>query len=152
MPDNRADPPEQPKTVQIPAADKAEIQFTELKVLIMTTFSALDAKVALGFRDQNAKLETLFSWKEDVDARLRNNSQRAQASSNVDLSLESRQAQLETAIVETRAMMQQQNDFLGIGKRGLQWIGSKDGRTVMAQAAAAIVFVYEGLKHSGVLK
>ncbi len=150
--DERAEPPEQPATRELPAATKSEIQFAELKVLIMTTFSALDAKVAMGFREQDAKFETLFSWKEGVDESLKKNSMRAQASSSVDMTLESRQSQLETAIVETRAMMQEQNDFLGIGKRGLQWLASKEGRTAMAQAGAAIVVLYEALKHGGIIK
>lgn len=103
--------PPQPKTAQLPAADKQEILLAELKVLITQGLGALDAKVAIGFRDLDTKVDRLeanmelqggeiglvkkevgllFEWKGDVDQRLKNNSQRAAATSSVDLDHESK--------------------------------------------------------------
>lgn len=45
-----------------------------------------------------------------------------------------------------------QSDYMGMGKRGAQWLFSEKGRTAMAQAAAGLVAAYEVLKHGGVLK
>lgn len=47
--------PDQPKTVDLPAADPADIRHAELKSLIVMSISALDSKVAQGFArvDQN---------------------------------------------------------------------------------------------------
>ncbi len=63
-----------------------------------------------------------------------------------------RTTELEQAIHETRAIVADQSNFMGMGKKGLTWLGSKEGRTAMAQAGAAIVVLYEALKQAGVLK
>ncbi len=46
----------------------------------------------------------------------------------------------------------EQSDFLGIGKRGLQWLASKEGRAAVAQIAIVIGVAYETLRKAGVIK
>lgn len=50
------------------------------------------------------------------------------------------------------AELARQSSFMGVGKQGLQWLASKEGRNALAQIGAAIVVVYEGLRHAGVIK
>ncbi len=115
----------------------------------------------------------LSTFKASVVERLAKNSDRARHPSAVDLEIKAIQGleiaknqDQDKAIAETRAIvgdvvdkigkvnaaLQAQSDFMGMGKRGLTWLGSKEGRTALAQLAAAIVFVYEALKHGGVIR
>ncbi len=112
------------------------------------------------------EVRSLFEWKGAVEQRLQTNSQRAQATSSVDLEHEAKiaativkTAELETAIHDTKALavsavetLQKQSDYMGMGKQGLKWLFSEKGRTALAQGAVAIVAAYETLKHSGVIK
>ncbi len=54
--------------------------------------------------------------------------------------------------IGTAAAVQEQSDFMGMGRKGVKWLMSKDGRTGLAQLAAALVAAYETLKLAGVLK
>jgi hypothetical protein len=94
-----ADMPPQPPTTKLPAADPVAVQFTELKTLILTGNRVINDRVDAGFRASAADFSLLRgqfdvlegdvrgmqSWRVKVDDRLRNNSQRAQATSSVDL-------------------------------------------------------------------
>ncbi len=188
-PDTRAVP-----TRELPAADRTEIQLAELKVLLMTGLGQLDTKVAIGFRDVESKVDgietkvdrmegsmelqkgeigivkqelgVLFSWKGDVEKRFNNNSQRAQASSQVDLEHEgkisaniTRTEKLENAVHETRALaeaaaktLQEQSDYMGVGVRGIKWLVSKEGRNSVMRLATLAGVVYATLKASGIIK
>ena len=120
--------PEQPKTAEIPAADKQEILLAELKVLMVSGFrdasadiKNLDTKVdrleanldlqggELGLMKKEITL--IYEWKSDVDNRLKANSQRAQAISNADMEHESKIAativrtnELEAVIYDTKSI------------------------------------------------
>lgn len=122
--DPRSEPAEQPKTTQLPAADKTDIQFNELKILITAGLSALDSKVAIGFKEQDIRLARveanidvlgneignvkkevglLYSWKDDVDSRLKTNSMRAKAPSAFDMEQDARLAVALSQLAEEKA-------------------------------------------------
>lgn len=115
--------PPQPKTQELPAADPVAVQFNELKLLIVTGLGALDARVGMGFRDLDTKVDRLeanlelqggelglvkkevgllFDWKGDVDTRLKNNSQRARAPSSFDMDQDAKLAQALSQLVEEK--------------------------------------------------
>lgn len=156
------DMPDQPKTQQMPAADKTDISIAELKTLVINGFRAvkLDMNAQGGQIGVIQKqLDILFEWKGGVEERLKNNSQRAAATSDIDLDHEAKIAativkteQLETAIHETRAIVAEQSRFMGIGKQGLAWLRSKDGRADVIRIATLIGVAYATLKQAGVLK
>lgn len=105
--------PPQPKTQQLPAADKQEILLAELKVLMIGGFKDLDAKVdrleanlelqggEIGLVKKEVAL--IFAWKGDVDEKLKNNSLRAQATSSVDLDHEAKLGLAMAALTEEKA-------------------------------------------------
>ncbi|HZM26944.1 MAG TPA: hypothetical protein VFB89_06285 [Gemmatimonadales bacterium] len=118
------DMPPQPKTAQLAAADKNEILLAEIKTLMTQGLTALDNKVAIGFRNLDEKVDRLeanqdlqggelglvkkevaliFEWKGDVDQRLKNNSHRAASASEVDLTHESRLAQTKAELDAEKA-------------------------------------------------
>jgi hypothetical protein len=86
--------------------------------------------------------------------------------SNADLELQAHQAakiiedqERDKKIAETHALaaaaaktLQEQSDFMGIGKRGITWVGSKEGRAALTQAAIVVGVVYGILKSAGVFK
>ncbi len=161
--------PEQPKTKELPAADPVQ-------VLLMRLQSGMDA----GFRETNANISVVSSaldvvkdrvhviekWKVDQDARAARTSDGVRGLSSSDLEQQAKIAAgviradaLETAIHETKelalqaaATLKEQSDFMGLGKKGLKWVGSKEGRAALSQAAIVVGVVYGILKSAGVLK
>lgn len=99
--------PAQPKTRELPAADKTEIMFAELKVLVTTRFNELDAKVerlegnlALTSGEVGvvkSELVTIHEWRGSIEERLKNNSQRAKAMTDGDRAQDAQLAQEITA-------------------------------------------------------
>ncbi len=178
--ETKPDMPPQPKTVQLPAADRAEIQFNEMKALFISGINALDAKVALGFRNMTADVSNVASAVdvlrdrvnlhdrrfEDNEQRLNSNSMRAQVTSSIDLDHEAKIAaniiktnELEAVIHDTKALaieaseeLRRQSNFMGMGKQGLKWVASKEGRQTLTQVAVVIGVFYGILKSSGVVK
>lgn len=68
-----------------------------------------------------------------------------------------KQQALESAIHETRAMVEpiadqikKQSDLMGIGKAGVKWLASSEGRQTLLQIAAAVYAAIEVLKHGGI--
>jgi hypothetical protein len=104
---NDDDMPAQPKTLQLPAADKNEILLAELKVLMVSGFKDLDTKVdrleanlelqggEIGLVKKEVAL--IFEWKGDVEQRLKNNSTRAQSAHGIDMEQSAQLAQERSA-------------------------------------------------------
>lgn len=107
------DMPPQPKTQQLPAADKQEILLAELKVLMLNGFNALDTKVdrleanleiqggEIGLVKKEVAI--IFAWKNDVDEKLKSNSIRAQTTSSVGMEHEAKLGIALAALAEEKA-------------------------------------------------
>lgn len=164
-----ADPPEAKPTVQIP---QQEIMNARLQQIIDGQ-AAQQLATELGFKRLGAdvavvassvdvvkdRVHVLETWKVEQDARSTRTSARVTQASESDLAQAAQLAQergareaLAVKVEDVVTTLKAQSDFMGMGKRGLTWLASKEGRTAVAQALAAIVFLYEGLKHAGVVK
>ena len=176
MAEEKPPQPEQPKTVAIPKADKNEILLAELKSMVAGGFAevhvelgGLDTKVDRLEANQalqggqvsvvQSEIRTLFEWKGAVEARLSSNSMRAAATSSIDLDHEAKIAAtitktdlLEKAIHETRAIVEEQSTFMGIGKRGVEWLRSPNGTRDVIRIATLIGVAYATLRQAGVIK
>lgn len=112
------------------------------------------------------EISLIWEWKGEVNEWRKGASLRAKQPSSADLENEAKLAveivknqERDRKIEETHALaaaaaetLKAQSDYMGMGKRGAQWLVSKEGRTAMAQAAAALVAFYEVIKHAGVIK
>lgn len=165
--------PEGPKPVptkEFSAPEKSEILFAELKSLIVRRFDDVQADLSEFRAEVDGRIDELkngvdelFNWKGDVEQRLKNNSHRAQATSSADIEHDTKIAagaerteKLEKAIHETRALaesardeLEAQSKFMGVGKRGLKYVVSKEGRQDLTHAA---IVLYAILKTVGVIK
>ena len=107
------DMPPQPKTTQLPAADKNEILFAELKVLVSAGFTGLNERMDTFETNQKIQggqigvvekeISLLWEWKSEVNERLKTNSQRAQATSSMDLDHEAKLGLVMGQLAEERA-------------------------------------------------
>lgn len=170
------DMPEQPKTQQLPAADKNEILLAELKVLVVSGFKDLDSKVDrvetnLGIvsddvrvtKDRLANAESRLGT---LESRASMTSDRVRSASQVDLDQASQLAQERAArealadeVAETKALaktavekLKEQSDLMGIGKKGIDWATSKDGRASLMRLATTLAAMYAAFRAAGVLK
>lgn len=103
--------PAQPKTTQLPAADKNEILLAEIKTLMTQGLSALDAKVAIGFGRLSAdialvstdlgvvkdRVNVLEAFKVDSESRMSRTSTAVRGASQVDMEQAAQLAQERTA-------------------------------------------------------
>lgn len=126
--DPRAEPPEQPKTAQIPAADKNAILLAELKQLmvagqaaLVAGQTALEERVDNGFRATKADMDLLAghvevlerdvrgmqSWRVRVEDRLQSNSMRAQATSTIDSEQDAKLSNALVALAEEKERREQ---------------------------------------------
>ncbi len=160
-------------TVEIPAVPDWAVKMTER---MLSEFVKTNANIALVSGEVGVvkeRLAVVEDWKRKQEAipsvppltseRVR---EIADQPSKPDLALQAAQAaeilknqERDKKIEETHEMavkaietLKEQSDFMGMGKRGAQWVVSKEGRTVMAQIGAALVCAYEFFKHSGVIK
>lgn len=156
------DKPQEKATVQLPAVPDWAIELTrEVK--------GARADIGLVSNDLGVvkdRLNIVEAWKVEQDARAAKNSMRAQQSSEVDLDHEAkiaaaiiRQDKLEKAIHDTNALasaavdtLKDQSDFMGMGKKGIAYLASKEGRAAIMQAAATVAAFYAALKAAGVLR
>jgi hypothetical protein len=106
--DPRAEPPEQPKTAQLPAADRTAIQLSELKALIVAGQSAINERVDDGFRGVKADMDLLGgqfeslerdvrglqSWRVRTEDRQAVASMRAKAPSSFDMEQDAKLAEV----------------------------------------------------------
>lgn len=122
------------------------------------------------FEQHDARLTILEAAKLAHDQRATASSDRVRAlhdtTSQHDLEHEAKIAAniikteaLDTAVHETRAIAEKawkeiskQSDFMGIGKKGLEWLRSKEARTDAIRVATLIGAVYAALKAAGVIK
>ncbi len=123
--DPRAEPPEQPKTAQIPAADKNEILLAELKSLFVAGQAAMVDRVDSGFRAVKTDMDLLGgnvellsgqfqgleqdvrhlqSWRVRTEDRQTASSMRAKAPSAFDLEQDAKLAIALSELAEERAM------------------------------------------------
>ena len=103
---------------------------------------------------------------EDLEGRTGKHSLAVRGSSQVNLEQDAQLAQEMAAreelakehaatkalVLETKQILEDQSDFMGMGKKGLTWLGSKEGRAAMMQLAATIAAFYAALKAAGVFK
>ncbi len=164
--DPRVEPPEAKPTTKLEAVPPWAIELTQA---MKSGIAEVRADVALVSNDLGllkTRVSIMESLRVEDEARVVKLSGGVRGLSNADMGHESKLANviietehLKTAIVETHALasraaatLQEQSDFMGVGKRGLQWLSSKEGRNALAQLGAAVVVVYEALKHVGAIK
>lgn len=174
MEDPRAEPPEPKQTVALKKDDIVQAQLKQVldavasfRAEVNSGLTHLTADVQLVSNDLGIvkdRVAIIEGWKNDQDARAARNSKRVQQVSESDLAQEAKIAEtivkqqaLESAIHETRAMVepiamqiQKQSDLMGIGKAGVKWLASSEGRATLLQVAAALYAAIEVLKHGGV--
>ncbi len=97
--ETRPEMPAQPKTRELPAADRTEIQINEIKVLMLKGMGELDVKMALGFKaimgdvaDLSRRLIYVEDWKSESEARMTKTSLAVRGASQVDLAHEAQLA------------------------------------------------------------
>lgn len=59
---------------------------------------------------------------------------------------------LEEAIHETRAIVEEQSNFMGIGKKGLEWLRSKEARADIVRVITLLTAAFIAAKQSGLIK
>ncbi len=179
--DARAEPPEQPKTKQIPAASPVEILLTQIRTAMDAGFRETNANIDLvtgDVKSLKADVRNLQEWKLVVEKQPTVTSERVRAiadgyTSQVDLQHEAalsaeiiKNRERDRKIADTHALAEaagielakqsaelaKQSRAMGIGVAGLKWVVSKEGRATMTQLAILIGVLYGTLKGAGVVK
>ena len=174
MPESKPGPESKP-TLQIPKADIISAQLaqvlaslgqhrTETSDALGSLRIVLDRVVHEGI-EVNTRMTRFEVRLESLEDRANTTSIKVSGASQVDLEHEAKLGlaiaktqELENAIHETRSIAEstateiaKQSDYMGLGKKGIVWLGSKDGRAAMVQLALALYAAWEFLKH-GVMK
>ncbi|MBA2684748.1 MAG: hypothetical protein H0U66_09680 [Gemmatimonadaceae bacterium] len=145
--------------------DKVDEQATSLKEHrgetaegLGTLRVTLDRVVHEGI-EVNTRITRFEVRLENLEDRAGKTSLAVKGASQVDLEHEAKLAenivktqQLESAIHETRAIVEQQSDFMGIGKKGLEWLRSKEARADIMRAVTLIAAGYAALHQMGVVR
>ena len=170
MPESKPGPESKP-TLQIPKADIISAQLTQVLASLgqhrTETSDALgslrivlDRVVHEGI-EVNTRMTRFEVRLETLEGRADTTSIKVSGASQVDLEHDAKLGlaiaktrELETAIHETRAIVDSTKDeiakqsaFMGIGKRGVEWATSKEGRAALFQLAVTAFGVWEILKH-----
>lgn len=128
----------QPKTKEIPAADKNEILIAELKSILVSGLGRLETSLDL----QQEQIRSINAWKGSVEVRLNKHSDARRLSSSIDLDHEAKLAgeieknlERDEQIAKTYALatsaakeLERQSRAMGIGQQGMRWVRSKAGR------------------------
>ncbi len=157
--DDRVDPPEQPKTTQIAAVPQWAVELTQAMKSGIAEVRADVALVSndLGLLKTRVSIMEGLRTEDDMRASKYSGGIKSLSTSNAEQDAQLAQERMAREALAAKVdkldeVLQAQSDFMGIGKRGAEWLASKEGRTAMAQLGAAIVVLYEALKHGGVLK
>lgn len=162
-------PPEGSTTATVTTVSPEMVAIAHLSEVIGARLDSQDTKldkIVTGGIDTNVRLERVEVRLTGAEARVDilegravNTSLRVQGASQGAIEGAAQLAQeraareaLTAKVDKLDEVLKAQSDFMGMGKRGAEWLASKEGRTAMAQAGAAIVVLYEALKHGGVLK
>ncbi len=165
--DKRLEPPDQPVTKELPAADTMSIQLAELKVLLVSGLGQLDTKMVFGLRDLNTKVDRielsqelqgdvisklkaaddiLFVWKAEMEQRMKSNSIRAASTSVTDME---QSAQLAMERVAREALAEKVDDLTQSQKVQLAILTRLD--KVAKHPTVKLVLLLLGLYLAGLL-
>lgn len=145
--------------------EEAAENFTKVEGRLTSQDTKLDKVITEGI-EANVRLDRVEVRLTGAEARVDilegravNTSLRVKGASDVGLEASAQLAQerasreaLATKVDKLDEVLKAQSDFMGMGKRGAEWLVSEKGRTALAQAAVAVVSAYEVLKHGGVIK
>lgn len=161
--------PAQPKTKEIPAARPEDILLAEVR----NGFRAINQRLdSLEGSDRSIADEVQRLGREIVDLRAdgrrhdedirrlsdrtkETNAQTSSADLGQAAALAEEKVAREALAKEVRdiaSTLKEQNDFMGLGKKGVEWLRSKEARADIMRVATLIGVAYAALKAAGLIK
>lgn len=145
--------PPQPKTTEFAAPSQTEIMLRE----ILQTVKRVEAdqgSQGSAIRAMQSDLQsihewkgTIIQWKDDVDTQRTNNSMRAKQSSIHDGEQDTKLTLVQQAILDTQAMMKQQNKLFGIDPKTLiEWVRGPNAKRDVATILILIATIATSVK------
>ncbi len=151
--DPRVDPPEQPKTVKDQAA--VPVWAVELTQAMKSGIAEVRADVALVSNDLGllkTRVSIMEGLRTEDDMRA---SKYSGGIKNLSKSDEGQNMQIASLAVKVDALgatLADQSDFMGMGKKGMEWLRSKEARADIVRFVTLIGVGYAALKTAGIIK